>query len=108
MNYLQHIPRTINYIANISPRYDECLAFCHFLDEKIFPALEKGYCMRAMILAAGRGERIGELTKTTPKPLLKINGKYLIDYSIESLANLGVQDIVINICFQKRKDKKTR
>lgn len=55
--------------------------------------------MRGMILAAGRGVRMGALTEKTPKPLLKAAGKYLIDYSIESLVLAGVRDIVINICY---------
>src|SRR5690349_8366081 len=55
--------------------------------------------MRAMILAAGRGERMGELTTHTPKPLVKIAGRYLIEYSILSLTRIGIRDIVINICY---------
>lgn len=55
--------------------------------------------MRAMILAAGRGARMGELTAQTPKPLLKFAGKYLIEYSIEALLNINVRDIVINISY---------
>ena len=39
--------------------------------------------MKAMILAAGFGKRLGELTKNKPKPLLKVKGKPLIDYHIE-------------------------
>ena len=54
--------------------------------------------MRGMILAAGRGVRMGALTEKTPKPLLKVAGKYLIEYSIASLIKRGVRDIVINIC----------
>jgi MurNAc alpha-1-phosphate uridylyltransferase len=57
--------------------------------------------MRAMILAAGRGERMGPLTESVPKPLLTLNGKYLIEYSIEALAQTGVRDIVINVCYKK-------
>ncbi len=53
--------------------------------------------MKAMILAAGRGERMRPLTDTTPKPLLKVNGKALIEYSIENLAAAGFKHIVINI-----------
>ncbi len=55
--------------------------------------------MRAMILAAGRGERMGALTAHTPKPLLRINEQYLIQYAIVSLARAGIQDIVINISY---------
>ena len=50
----------------------------------------------AMILAAGRGERMRPLTDTTPKPLLAAGGKPLIVWQIESLARAGFRDIVIN------------
>jgi MurNAc alpha-1-phosphate uridylyltransferase len=52
--------------------------------------------MKAMILAAGRGERMRPLTDHTPKALLKAGGKALIDYRIESLAAAGFRDLVIN------------
>ena len=52
--------------------------------------------MKAMILAAGRGERMRPLTDTCPKPLLKVNGKALIDYHLESLALCGIHEVVIN------------
>ncbi|MDI4634866.1 nucleotidyltransferase family protein [Pelomonas sp. V22] len=52
--------------------------------------------MRAIILAAGRGERLRPLTDTTPKPLLPVRGKPLIEWHIEALARGGVRDIVIN------------
>lgn len=55
--------------------------------------------MRAMILAAGRGERMGELTKQIPKPLLKILDKYLIEYAIEHIVAAGITEIVINISY---------
>lgn len=53
--------------------------------------------MKAMILAAGRGTRMGVLSNTTPKPLLQVNGKALIEYHLYRLAEVGVHDIVINI-----------
>lgn len=55
--------------------------------------------MRAMILAAGRGERMRPLTDNTPKPLLPVAGKPLIQYHIEALAAAGVRDIVINLAW---------
>jgi N-acetyl-alpha-D-muramate 1-phosphate uridylyltransferase len=58
--------------------------------------------MRAMILAAGRGERMRPLTDTQPKPLLQVGGKALIEYHIEALASAGIGDIVINLAWQGR------
>jgi MurNAc alpha-1-phosphate uridylyltransferase len=56
--------------------------------------------MRAMILAAGRGERMRPLTDTRPKPLLEVGGKPLIQYHLEALAQAGITDIVINLAWQ--------
>jgi len=55
--------------------------------------------MRAMILAAGRGQRMGELTCATPKPLLKINDLSLIEYHLYALAKANFKEVVINICY---------
>ena len=52
--------------------------------------------MKAMILAAGMGNRMRPLTLHTPKPLLKVGGKPLIVWHIEKLQKIGVQEIVIN------------
>jgi len=52
--------------------------------------------MKAMILAAGRGERLRPLTDHIPKPLAEVDGKPLIVYHIERLAELGVKHIIIN------------
>ncbi|GAA4344437.1 N-acetylmuramate alpha-1-phosphate uridylyltransferase MurU [Kangiella taiwanensis] len=52
--------------------------------------------MKAMILAAGRGERMRPLTDRHPKPLLKVDGKALIEWHIEALKEAGIKDILIN------------
>lgn len=53
--------------------------------------------MKAMILAAGRGERLRPLTDRLPKPLLESGGKPLLAWHLERLAQAGFQDIVINV-----------
>ena len=55
--------------------------------------------MKAMILAAGRGERMGELTRDIPKPLISARGKPLIEWHLEKLSTTGFKDIVINVCY---------
>jgi len=50
----------------------------------------------AMILAAGRGDRMRPLSDATPKPLLQVGGKPLVAWQIEALARAGFRDIVIN------------
>jgi MurNAc alpha-1-phosphate uridylyltransferase len=52
--------------------------------------------MKALILAAGLGERMRPLTNTTPKPLLIAGGKPLILWHLEKLAAIGVRDVVVN------------
>ena len=51
---------------------------------------------QAMILAAGRGERMRPLTDSCPKPLLHVKGKPLIEYHLDALAHGGFRDVVIN------------
>ncbi len=53
----------------------------------------------AMILAAGRGERLRPLTDHTPKPLLPVRGKPLIEHHVERLAHAGLERIVINLAW---------
>lgn len=53
--------------------------------------------MKAMVLAAGRGERMRPLTDTVPKPLLEAGGKPLLAWHLERLARAGFTQVVINI-----------
>jgi MurNAc alpha-1-phosphate uridylyltransferase len=52
--------------------------------------------MKALVFAAGLGERMRPLTDTTPKPLLVVGGKPLIEWHLEKLAAIGIREIVVN------------
>ena len=56
-----------------------------------------GAALRAMILAAGRGERLRPLTNTIPKPLVVVGGKPLIEYALASVERAGIHEVVINL-----------
>ena len=55
---------------------------------------------KAFVLAAGRGVRMGELTESLPKPLIEVNGKALIDYNFDKLKDVGIKDVVVNVCYK--------
>lgn len=55
---------------------------------------------RAMILAAGRGERMGELTAHQPKPLLRVGNHFLIEYAIFRIKQAGIHEIIINVSYR--------
>lgn len=55
--------------------------------------------MKAMILAAGIGQRMRPLTNNLPKPLLRAGSKALIDYHLEALATAGISDVIINLAY---------
>lgn len=66
------------------------------VNRDVEPDGELSFIMKVMILAAGRGERMRPLTDSTPKPLLEVKGKSLIQYHIEAVAKAGFDEIVIN------------
>jgi len=55
--------------------------------------------MKAMVLAAGRGERLRPLTDHTPKPMLLVRGQPLIHWHLAALARAGVREVVINLAW---------
>ena len=55
--------------------------------------------MKAMILAAGRGERMGSLADRVPKPLLEADGRPLIEHQVLRLAGAGFRDVVVNLAW---------
>jgi N-acetyl-alpha-D-muramate 1-phosphate uridylyltransferase len=59
--------------------------------------------LKALILAAGRGQRMRPLTDHTPKPLLQVRGKPLIEWHLHALARDGVREVVINTAWLEEK-----
>lgn len=68
------------------------------LEKRVIP--QRKNIDEAMVLAAGRGIRMRELTDNKPKPLIEVCGKSLIDYNFERLKNVGIKDVVVNLCYQ--------
>lgn len=54
----------------------------------------------AMIMAAGRGKRMGPLGDELPKPLLRLHNKKLIHHVVDRIADYGIKDIVVNTCYK--------
>lgn len=52
--------------------------------------------LSALIMAGGRGERLRPLTENTPKPLIEVGGKAIIDYNVEALLRMGITDITVS------------
>ena len=59
--------------------------------------------MQAVILAAGLGKRIQSITNCIPKCLIEVNGKRIINYQLDTLNNLGIQDIVVVVGYLQEK-----
>lgn len=75
-----------------------------------FPVAVRGLPKRCpikkgFIMAAGRGIRMRELTADCPKPLVKFCGRPIIDYVIEKLNEVGISDLVVNVCYKKEQLK---
>ena len=59
--------------------------------------------MKAMLLAAGRGERMRPLTDALPKPLMQVGGRALIEWHLQALARAGIREVVINLSWLAEK-----
>ena len=86
----------MNAITFFHNAFIRIVAFFLWLLKGFLDALWVCLLMRAMILAAGRGERMRPLTDHTPKPLLRAGDKRLIEYHLQALAAAGYTEVVIN------------
>ena len=57
--------------------------------------------MKVIILSSGKGTRMMPLTKETPKPMLEVNGEYLLENKINLCRNSGLNEITINVAYKK-------
>lgn len=67
---------------------------CRMIDTRVTKTILP---VNAILMAGGKGERLRPMTLTTPKPLLEIGGKSIIDYNIEALAAVGVDNISVTV-----------
>lgn len=97
--YLSYIPRTLKLIEHelSHPSLKDLKQwFDHHLPLSIRTIPRNFIPKRAMILAAGKGERLRPLTENLPKPLLKIGEDTLLDYALERCAEQNIEHIIIN------------
>ncbi len=96
--YLDDLPLVWEYTRRIGWKYPETRPLIELIEHAIGHARHHPAerLMDALIFAAGKGERMRPLTEHTPKPLLCVGGKALIEWHIEKLAALGSKTIVIN------------
>ena len=55
--------------------------------------------MRALVLAAGHGTRLGRITAATPKPMLDVGGRPLLEWIVRHLASQGIRELAVNLHF---------
>lgn len=101
--YAKYIPHALDLLKE-TLKYPKFAKLKAWLD-KNFPESERGLpkeikINKAFVLAAGRGVRMGEMTNALPKPLIEVNGKSLIDYNFDKLAELKIFDVVVNVCYK--------
>lgn len=101
--YLNYIPQMWKMLDQIL-EYPKLAEIKNWLDAYLPRELRRAPARKpftqAMVLAAGRGVRMGSLTDSLPKPLIKVGGKALIDYNFDRLAEAGIKNAVVNLCYR--------
>lgn len=101
--YLDYIPQTWAMLNQIL-EYPKLAPVRQWLDKHLPPEQRKLPQRKpinsAIVLAAGRGSRMQNLTDDCPKPLIKAGGKPLIEYNIERLCAANIANIVVNLCYK--------
>lgn len=101
--YLQFVPHLWKMLAR-TLQHPRLQAVRRWLDTN-FPEERRVIPQRkpinqAVVLAAGRGQRMQHLTDNRPKPLVEVGGQALIDYNFDRLKNAGITDVVVNLCYK--------
>lgn len=101
--YLKFVPHLWNMLSKTLeyPKFKGVKAWLERvlpIEKRVMP--QRKNIHQAMVLAAGRGIRMREMTDNKPKPLIEVCGKALIDYNFERLKNAGIDDVVVNLCYQ--------
>lgn len=108
--YVNGKPQYLKFVGHLWDMLSKTLQYPKFEKvkvwlDKVLPADKRVIPTRkpldeAMVLAAGRGIRMREMTDHKPKPLIEVCSKALIDYNFERLKNAGISDVVVNLCYQ--------
>lgn len=80
--------------VKLLPRISDSGEILRIIDLSVTPTVLP---LSAILMAGGKGERLRPMTLTTPKPLLEIGGKPIIDYNVEALAAAGITDISVTV-----------
>ncbi len=101
--YFQYIPQTWKMLEQVL-QHPKLLPIKQWVDKHIPPKSRvlpsRKPINSAIILAAGRGSRMQNITDTLPKPLVKVGGKSLIDYNFERIISANIDNIVVNLCYK--------
>lgn len=101
--YLQYIPQTWQMLerALAYPKLAEMRRWLErWMPQELRRLPARKPIRQAMMMAAGRGTRMQNLTDDCPKPLIKVGNRALIDYNFDRLKEVNIRNIVVNLCYK--------